>query len=63
MEIETFKEQGDNIMLMLDGNDDMRKGEIHRAFNNCQLRECILEHHGNWNLDFSKPRDTSKGLF
>jgi hypothetical protein len=47
LEIETFKAEGDNIMLMLDGNDDMRRGEIRRAFNNYQVRECILEHHGN----------------
>jgi hypothetical protein len=32
---------------MLDGNDDMRRGPIHSAFINCQLRECILTKHGN----------------
>jgi hypothetical protein len=47
MSTKSFSEEGDNIMLMLDGNDDMMRGEVHRAFNNCQLRECILEHHGN----------------
>ncbi len=33
-------------MLILDGN-NVRRGKIHRAFNICQLRECILECHGN----------------
>jgi hypothetical protein len=46
-EIEAFKEEGDNIILMLDGNDDMRRGDIHRAFTNCNLHECLLERHGN----------------
>jgi hypothetical protein len=32
---------------MLDGNDDMRRGPIHSAFINFQLRECILTKHGN----------------
>jgi hypothetical protein len=42
-EIEAFKEEGDNIILMLDGNDDIRRGDIHRAFTNCNLHECLLE--------------------
>jgi hypothetical protein len=46
-EIEAFKAEGDNIILMLDGNDDMRRGPIHNAFLNCQLRECILTKDGN----------------
>ena len=32
---------------MLDGNDDMRRGEVHRSLTACQLRECILEKHKN----------------
>jgi hypothetical protein len=32
---------------MLDGNDDMRHGYLHPALSSCQLRECILERHGN----------------
>jgi hypothetical protein len=46
-EIELYKADGDNIVLMLDGNDDMRRGDLYNAFSACHLRECIPEKHGN----------------
>lgn len=47
LEIEEYKQEGDSMLLMLDGNDDMRRGALHRSLSACQLRECILEKHGN----------------
>jgi hypothetical protein len=45
-EIEAFKAEGDHIILMLDGNSDMRSGEIHQSLTSCCLCEVILERHG-----------------
>ncbi len=44
--INEAKEEGDNIIVMLDGNDDMRKGAIHQALSQCQLREAVISKHG-----------------
>jgi hypothetical protein len=45
-EITKFKATGDHLVVMLDGNEDMRRGDIHRHFTNLQLREVILQKHG-----------------
>ncbi len=45
-EIKDFKEEGDHIILLLDGNTDMRRSDLQYSLENCQLREVILEKHG-----------------
>ena len=44
--INEFKETGDNIILLLDGNTDMKNSDLQKALEFCQLREVILEKHG-----------------
>jgi hypothetical protein len=38
-EITKFKANGDHVVVMLDGNEDMRRGDIQCHFTNLQLRE------------------------
>ncbi len=45
-EIEIFKAEGDHIILILDGNADIRVGELQVSLENCHLREVLLERHG-----------------
>jgi hypothetical protein len=45
-EITKFQESGDHIILMLDGNEDMRKGPLSNILSTLRLREVILQHHG-----------------
>ncbi len=44
--IKEFKEQGDHIILLLDGNTGMRRSDLQTSLENCQMREVILEKHG-----------------
>ncbi len=44
--INEFKETGDNIILLLDGNTDMKRSDLQKVLESCQLREVILEKHG-----------------
>lgn len=44
--IQESLQEGDNIIVMLDGNEDMRSGALSNAFHTCTLREVILEKHG-----------------
>lgn len=44
-DIKIFLESDDNIMLMLDGNSDMRRGDLKDALESCSLKEIILEKH------------------
>jgi hypothetical protein len=37
---------GDNIILMLDGNEDMQAGPLKTSLEQCQLWEVISDHHG-----------------
>jgi hypothetical protein len=46
IEIQETLQEGDNIIVMLDGNEDMRSGALSEAFHSCHLREVILEWHG-----------------
>jgi hypothetical protein len=45
-DIRAFWETGDNIILLIDGNTDMKHGDLKLAFERCNLREVILEKHG-----------------
>jgi hypothetical protein len=45
-EIEQFQEQGHHIIVMIDGNEDMRRGKLYLTFTNLHLREVILQKHG-----------------
>jgi hypothetical protein len=45
-EIRNFKSEGDHIILLLDGNADMRKGELASSLLECELREVILDKYG-----------------
>jgi hypothetical protein len=45
-EIEEFKKEGDHIILLLDGNEDIWTGQVYKHLTGCQLRELILERHG-----------------
>jgi Reverse transcriptase (RNA-dependent DNA polymerase) len=46
-EIREFMEWGDQVILMLDGNTDMRYSDLSSAFESCQLKEAILDKHGH----------------
>jgi hypothetical protein len=46
-EIIKFQESGDKIIIMLDGNKDMRKGSLSQILSSLQLGEVILQRHGN----------------
>jgi len=39
-------DRGDHVILMLDGNTDMRCSDLSRALTQCDLREVIMERHG-----------------
>jgi hypothetical protein len=45
--ISKFLEEKSHIILMLDGNEDMHKGNLANKLHNLQLREVILEKHGH----------------
>jgi hypothetical protein len=45
-DIHQAQQEGDNILVMLDGNEDSRSGDLHNAFFNIQLHEAILNRHG-----------------
>jgi hypothetical protein len=38
--------EGDNTIVMLNGNEDMRTGDLFEAFSNCNLQEAIIHRHG-----------------
>jgi hypothetical protein len=41
--IQEFKEAGDHIILMLDGNTDMRFSDLQQSLLSCDMREVILQ--------------------
>ena len=45
-ELQSFKNEGDHIILLLDGNEDMRKGQLAAGLSECNLREVILDKYG-----------------
>jgi hypothetical protein len=45
-DIKLFLEAGDNIILVLDGNTNMRAGDLKQALEACSLTEAILSRHG-----------------
>ncbi len=45
-DLNEFLESGDNIILMLDGNSNMRKSDLKSALESCSLKEVILKKHG-----------------
>jgi hypothetical protein len=45
-DINEFLECGDSIILMIDGNSNMRQGDLKSAFESCTLKEVILKKHG-----------------
>jgi hypothetical protein len=46
-EISKMQEQGCHIIVMLDGNEDMCRGNLAKTLRSLLLREVILERHGN----------------
>ncbi len=46
-DLNQFLEAGDNIILMLDGNTNMRQGNLKNALEACSLKEAIISKHGN----------------
>jgi hypothetical protein len=44
--ISKLKEAGDHIILMLDGNTDMRISDLQQSLSSCHMREVILQKHG-----------------
>jgi hypothetical protein len=44
-EIHEYMEEGDNTVLMMDGNEDMRQGSVKTALEALTLKECLLEKH------------------
>ncbi len=47
LDINKFKTEGCHIIVMLDGNEDMQRGQVSNTFQELQLREVILQCHGN----------------
>jgi hypothetical protein len=45
--IVSLQEEGSHIIVLLDGNKDMRRGALATTFKSLLLREVILERHGN----------------
>jgi hypothetical protein len=46
-DIQEFMEAGDHIILPIDGNTDMKHSDLRTALERCNLREVLLEKHGN----------------
>jgi hypothetical protein len=46
-EILQLQETGTHLIIMLDGNEDMRSGHLSKALTSLHLREAILQKHGN----------------
>ncbi len=46
-EILQLQETGSHLIVMLDGNEDMRSGHLSKALKSLNLREAILQKHGN----------------
>jgi hypothetical protein len=46
IDIRLAQEEGDNTVVMLDGNEDMRSGKVYEAFHNCNLHEATIHRHG-----------------
>jgi len=45
-EMESWRDMGDQIIVALDANEDMRKGPVSEAFRKQGLREVLMERHG-----------------
>jgi exonuclease III len=45
-EIQTFMETGDHIILLIDGNTNMKRSDLRSSLESLTLREVILEKHG-----------------
>ena len=59
IEIQETLQEGDNIIVMLDGNEDMRSGALSNAFHTCTLREVILEKHAKRDPSVGRPAEPS----
>jgi hypothetical protein len=46
MDIIKFQEAGHHLILMIDGNEDMRRGHLAKTLSSLQLKEAILKKHG-----------------
>jgi len=58
-EITKFIEEGDHIILMIDGNSSMKNSDLSRALYNLTLKEAILEKHGLKSPETHKRSSTS----
>jgi hypothetical protein len=45
-DLKEFIQKGDNIILMLDGNSNMKQSDLQLALRNLEMEEAILERHG-----------------
>jgi hypothetical protein len=59
VDIKTYLDIGDHIMVMLDGNSNMRKGGLFNSFMQLLLREVIIHRHGNLGPATHKRNSTS----
>jgi hypothetical protein len=46
-EIDTWLEQGDQLIVALDANEELRRGPVSTAFKQRNLREVLLSRHGH----------------
>ena len=46
-EIDNWKQQGHQLILMMDCNEDVRSSQFHSFLERYSLKECILQKHGN----------------
>jgi hypothetical protein len=62
MEVETWLQQGNQLILLIDANEDIRS--FHRAIQHTGLWEAILSHHGtNAPATFDGGSDPIDGIF
>jgi len=59
VDIKTFLDAGDHIIVMLGGNSNMRKGDLFNLFTQLSLREVIIDRHGDSGLATHKRNSTS----
>jgi hypothetical protein len=46
-ELTSFLAAGDHIILMIDGNTNMKRGDLYESFTQLSLREAIIDKHGS----------------
>jgi hypothetical protein len=60
--IDKFLQEGDQVILLIDGNSNMKAGDLKNMLSSCTLREVILERHGLNGLSTFRRNNTNNPI-